>query len=156
MKKYIYLLMLLVINSITAQTKPTDYFSFYKGGERYLKPIKYVMFDSSKNDNSKTEYKQIIYFQIKQQLFKFDAKNNSSDTCSVDILKKISLENPAELENDAIAFFKNKKKEVESKNKVKLLYPPGGYNSFFKIYVLEKVKSNKIIKYEVNFQDSSF
>ncbi|MBF4485276.1 MULTISPECIES: hypothetical protein [unclassified Flavobacterium] len=156
MKKYIYLLMLVLINSINAQTKPTDYFSFYKGGEKYLKPIKYVMFDSGNNDNSKIQDKQVTYFQIKKERFKFDIKNNIVDTCSVDILKKISLENPSELENDAIVFYKNKKKEVESKNKVKLLYPPKGYNSFFKIYIFEKIKSNKIIKYEVDWEYSDF
>lgn len=36
MKKFIYLLMCLVINFINAQAQSSDYFSFYKGGEKYL------------------------------------------------------------------------------------------------------------------------
>lgn len=148
--------MLLTINLINAQKKESHYFTLYKGGEKYLKPIKYVMFDSGNNGNSKIQDKQITYFQIKKERFKFDIKNNIVDTCSVNILKKISLENPTELENDAIVFYKNKKKEVESKNKVKLLYPPKGYNSFFNIYIFEKIKSNKIIKYEVDWEYSDF
>lgn len=64
--KNIYLLILLTINFISAQTKSNDYFSFYKGGEKYLKPIKYLMFDSSKDDNIKTTDNAQIYFKIKK------------------------------------------------------------------------------------------
>ena len=55
MKKKICLIILLTINFIiNAQKKESDYFTFYKGGGKYLKPLKYVLF-IPKEGNVKTE-----------------------------------------------------------------------------------------------------
>ncbi|MBB4800000.1 hypothetical protein HNP37_000039 [Flavobacterium nitrogenifigens] len=156
MTKNIYLLILLTINFISAQTKSNDYFSFYKGGEKYLKPIKYLMFDSSKDDNIKTTDNAQIYFKIKKEHFKYNPQKNKASTYSIDFLEKIKLEKPDDLENDAYKFFKAKKEEIERKNKIKLVYPPAGYQSFYKIFIIEKISTNKIVKYEVNWENSSF
>lgn len=155
MKKYIYLLVFLTINSISAQTKLSDYFTFYKGGDKYLKPIKYVMFDSSLSENIKTEDKEWIYFKIKGERFKFDKKKNQKDSCPLDILKKIKLENPTQLNNEGYKFYKKKKEEIEKEKNVTLVYPPAGFQSYLKVYILEKI-SNKIIKYEVDWEYSDF
>jgi hypothetical protein len=154
MKKYICIFLFLAANILSSQST-NDYFSLYKGGEKYLKPVKYLLFDASNSDNIKVKEKEHTYFQIKEQRFKFDIKKNTVNNCSSDILKKIKLENPAELEHNAYKFFKNKKEEAEKKNKIKLVYPPAGYQSYFKIYILEKI-NNKIIKYEVNWENSTF
>ncbi len=156
MKKHICLLLFLSIHFISAQTKSSDYFCLYKGGEKYLKPVKYLMFDSSKNDNIKTENNGQTYFQIKNERFKFDLKKDKTTSYSIDFLDKIKLENPDKLENDAYNFFKSKKEQVEKKNKIKLIYPLAGFHSYFKIYILEKMDKNKIIKYEVNWENSTF
>ncbi len=42
MKNYICIFFLTVSTFINAQTKESDYFRFYRGGEKYLKLIKYV------------------------------------------------------------------------------------------------------------------
>lgn len=157
MKTYICMLLLVVVNSITAQTKENNYFIFYKGGERYLKPIKYVLFDiekDSETENRKNKGK--IYFHIKSESFIFDMIKHKRDTCSIDVLKTIKLENPINLENEACKFFIKKKEEVEKKKNVKLVYPPAGCQSYFKVYILEKTDNNKLIKYEVDWEYSDF
>lgn len=78
MKKKICLILLVTINLISAQKKENDYFTFYKGGEKYLKPIKYLLFDSNQIDKIKKEDKGQIYFQIKKERFRFDLKKNIS------------------------------------------------------------------------------
>jgi hypothetical protein len=157
MKIFICSLLLIVVNSITAQTKSNDYFSFYKGGEKYLKPIKYVLFDMEKESEAiKRKNEKKIYFTIKNERFVFDIKKHKKDTCSVAILKTIKLENPANLQNEGYQFFKKKKEEVEKKKNVKLIYPPAGFESYFKVYVLEKTNNNKLIKYEVDWEYSDF
>jgi hypothetical protein len=45
---------------------------------------------------------------------------------------------------------------VERKNKVKILYPIAGFNDYFKIYILEKIVNDKVIKYEVDWKHSVF
>ncbi|WP_278022123.1 hypothetical protein [Flavobacterium ginsengisoli] len=66
MKKTIYLLAFLTISFINAQTKESDYFTIYKGGEKYLKPLKYILFDEVRN--SEFEKKKIkIKFTLTQK-----------------------------------------------------------------------------------------
>ena len=86
MKKFICLLLCLVINFINAQTKSSDYFSLYKGGEKYLKPVKYILFEIQKdNEVEKKEDESKIYFYKKRQRFVFDVKKHKKDTCSITI-----------------------------------------------------------------------
>jgi len=156
MKKLIYLSVCLLINFLSAQTKSSDYFSFYKGGEKYLKPVKYLLFDSNVSDNKKVEDKERIYFQIKKEQFKFDSTKNINSSYTYDILEKVKFEDPEKLESSAYKFFKKKKEEVEKEKKIKLVFPPAGYHSYYKIYILEKVNKNKIIMYEVSWINSTF
>ncbi|UWY26959.1 hypothetical protein N4T20_14640 [Flavobacterium sp. TR2] len=155
MKKNICLLVLLTINLISGQEKSNDYFVLYKGGDKYLKPVKYIMFDSALSENRKNEKNGITYFGINDERFKFDVKKNKKESCSLDVLDNIKLENPANLQNDAYKFYKKKKEEVEKIKKVKLAYPPAGYQAYLKIFILEKVR-DKIFKYEVDWEYSNF
>ncbi|WP_123924571.1 MULTISPECIES: hypothetical protein [unclassified Flavobacterium] len=157
MKKNICLLVFLTINFINAQTKSNDYFTLYKGGEKYLKPKKYILFDREKNSGlEKQENKSKIYFNTKGESFIFDMKRHKKDTCSVDILKKLTLENTTNLKNEACEFFKKKKEEVERKKNITLIYPPKGCQSYFKVYILEEIGNNKVIRYEVDWEYSDF
>ncbi len=85
-------------------------------------------------------------------------KNHTVDTCSVDLLQKIKLDNPSDLEQNAFLYFKNKKEEIEKKsdNKTLILFPVAGFNKYFKVYVLEKIKNDKLLKYEVDWEYSTF
>lgn len=157
MKKFICLLLCLAINFINAQTKSSDYFSLYKGGEKYLKPVKYILFEIQKdNEVEKKEDESKIYFYIKRQRFVCDLKKHKKDTCSTAILKKLELENAGNLQNEACEFFKKKKGEVEKQKKITLAYPPAGCQSYFKVYILEKINNNELIKYEVDWEYSDF
>ena len=61
MKKRICFLVCLMVNFISAQTKSNDYFSLYKGGEKYLKPVKYILFEIQK-DNEVEKKKMKVKF----------------------------------------------------------------------------------------------
>ncbi|WP_264531456.1 hypothetical protein [Flavobacterium sp. N502540] len=157
MKKNIYLLVFLSINFINAQTKSNDYFTLYKGGEKYLKPIKYILFDREKNSEfEKKESKSKIYFYTQGESFIFDVKRHKKDTCSINILEKLTLENTTNLKDEACKFYVGKKEEVEKKKKITLTYPPVGCQSYFKVYILEKINAKELIKYEVDWKYSDF
>lgn len=157
MKKNIYIIFLIVTSFVNAQTKESDYFQFYKGGEKYLKPVKYVLFDSSANHTERKKDKQKTYFHIKGESF-VHKKEHKVDTCSIIFLQKIKLDDPVYLQQNAFKYFKNKKEEVERKsnNKRRILFPITGYNTYFKVYVLEKTRTNRLLKYEVDWEYSDF
>lgn len=157
MKNIIYILLFIVSIVVNAQTKESDYYRFYKGGKKYLKPIKHVLFDSSASHMERKKDKQNIYFHINGESF-VHKKKYKVDTCSINILQKIKIDNAADLQQNAYNYFKNKKEEVEKKsnNKIQILFPPTGFHPYFKVYVLEKTKENKLIKYEVDWEYSSF
>lgn len=157
MKNVFYILLILVTTFVNAQTKESDFYSFYKGGDKYLKPIKYVLFDSTANYVEKKIIQDVIYFNIKREQFVYK-KNHNLDTCSLDFIGKIKLDNPADLEQNAFLYFKNKKEEIEKKsnNKTLILFPVAGFNNYFKVYVLEKNAKNQLLKYEVDWEYSNF
>lgn len=158
MKNIIYILLLFISYiAVSAQTKKSDYYVLYKGGEKYLKPVKYILFDSLANNAGKKKDNQKVYFHIAGESFVYE-KNNKVDTCSSNFLQKNKLENPADLKKNAYKYFKNKKNEVERKsnNKLHILNPPIDFYPYFKIYILERTKNNKLLKYEVDWVYSSF
>lgn len=157
MKNIIYILFFIVSTIVNAQIKESDYYSFYKGGEKYLKPVKYVLFDSSASYAERKIGKQGIYFHIKGESF-VHKKNHIVDTCSIIFLQKTKLDNPADLQKNAYKYFKNKKEEVEKRtnNKFHILFPLTDFHPYFKIYILEKTKNNRLLKYEVDWEYSNF
>lgn len=140
-----------------AQTKESDYFRFYKDGEKYLKLVKYVYFDSTASNNQKINGEQKIHFYIDGQRF-LHKKNHKIDTCSIAFLQKIKLSKSSSLNQDTYEYFKNKKTEQEKKmnKQIHLLFPVGGFENYVKVYVLEKVKKDKLLKYEVDWEYSVF
>lgn len=157
MRNLIYILLILVTTFVNAQTKESDFYSFYKGGDKYLKPVKYVLFHSTASSAKKNKVKHEIYFYIKGETFVYKKKHHV-DTCSVDLLQKIKLDDPADLQQNAFHYFKNKKEEVERKsnNRTPILFPIAGFNKYFKVYILEKKGRNQLLKYEVDWEYSNF
>lgn len=78
--------------------------------------------------------KNALFFKICNESFAFNSKKKSIDTCSAIALQNIKF---VDLE------YINKKK---SKNVLR-------YNPFEKIYIVEKIPKNKILKYEVVWID---
>lgn len=157
MKNYIYIWFLLVTTFVNAQKKGSDYFTLYKGGEKYLKLVKYVYFDSNVINEKKTNDELKIYFFIDGQRF-VHRNNHKIDTCSVSFLKKIKLSKPSTLQQDTYEYFKEKKIEQEKirNNKFHLLFPIRGFQDYVKVYILEKINNDKLLKYEVDWEYSMF
>lgn len=69
MKNVFHILFLVVTTFANAQTRESDFYSFYKGGDKYLKPVKYVFFDSTARYAEKKIIQDVIYFNIKGEQF---------------------------------------------------------------------------------------
>lgn len=140
-----------------SQSKSSEYFSFYKGGNNYEKPTKYVLFDLARGD-SKKEGGTLIYFYMEGQTFIFNSKRNKVDSCKIEFLKKITLDNPRDLQEKAYSFYKEKKLIEENKMKLKnpIPYPVSDFSSYFKIILLEKTTTGCLINYDVSWKYSSF
>lgn len=138
------------------QSKESDLFNFYKGGNKYKKPVRYVLFDSSAGDTKK-EVANKIYFYMGGETFIFDAKINKMDTCLVGNFK-FTFDKSEDLQQKAYQFYKEKKQMEERKMKLKnpIPYPVTDFSPYFKIYVLEKTHKNTLLKYEVDWIYSSF
>lgn len=156
MKKIICLLLFCISFSTVGQSKESDFFNFYKGGNKYIKPVKYVLFDNSAGDGKK-EVDNKIYFYMGGETFIFDAKINKMDTCLVEKFK-FTFDKSEDLQQKAYQFYKEKKQIEERKMKLKnpILYPVTDYSPYFKIYVFEKTNKNTLLKYEVDWIYSSF
>ena len=149
MKNIGYILLLLFIGTIVnAQSKDSDFERFYRGDEKYLKPIKYVLFDENKND--KKDEGDEIYFYINNQRFFFNSKKHKIDTCSIDFFNKIKLENPTDLTENEWEYFKRKVREYKRNSAIKAM-PLSNVHKYFKVYILKKTNDNKVLKYEVDW-----
>lgn len=156
MKKKICLILLVTINLISAQKKENDYFTFYKGGDKYLKPLKYVFFTIKAGD-AKTEKGRKIFFDIDSERFVFDKDKHKIDTCSISFLNKVKLESVTKLRDNEVIFYKNEiiKTEIYKKTGFSHPFPITNVHPYFKVYVLEKI-DEKLIKYEVDWEYSDF
>lgn len=156
MKKIFCVLIFCISFSIFGQAKESDFFNFYKGGNNYNKPVKYVLFDMSAGDIKK-EIDNKIYFYMGGETFIFDSKINKKDTCLVDKFK-FTFDKSEDLQQKAYQFYKEKKQMEERKMKLKnpILYPVTDFSPYFKIYVLEKTHKNTLLKYEVDWIYSTF
>lgn len=133
-----------------SQEKESDYFVFNKGGKKYLKPIKYILFDSKKDkkniDNTNT------YFYIKGRKFLFSKKNQKVDTCNIKFLKNIKFSNISNLEKEVYDFYIKKMKEDDYwKDKIKKHPMPIKINSYVKV-ILVSLENNSLIKYDVTWE----
>ncbi|MBB1192857.1 hypothetical protein DNC80_04145 [Flavobacterium sp. SOK18b] len=141
------------------QSQESDFFNFYKGGNKYKKPLKYVLFDISAGDTKK-EVDNKTYFYMGGETFIFDSKINKLDTYTFDNLKKYKLESPRSLTDSEYLYFKKKIAEFQKETKIKLPIPnsiPLSRNhKYFKIFVLEKTNKNTLLKHEVDWINSTF
>ena len=150
--KTIILIVLIGLNISTySQDKENDFFVFYKGGKKYLKPIKYLLFNP-KEDKKKETNKSEIYFYIKNERYKFSKKNHKTDTCNVKYLKKIVLAKAKKLANEEFEFREEKLKEDKSL-KNKLPVPLTKLHQYFRVFIIVK-NLKEIIKYEVDWEYS--
>ncbi|MBC5862067.1 hypothetical protein [Flavobacterium turcicum] len=156
MKKIFWILTLCISFSIMGQSQESDFFNFYKGGNKYKKPVKYVLFDGSAGDIKK-EVNYKIYFYMGGETFIYDSKINKKDTFLVD-KSKFTFDKAEDLQQMAYQFYKEKKQLEERKMKLKnpILYPVTDFSPYFKIFVLEKTKKNTLLKYEVDWIYSTF
>ncbi len=114
MRNIIYILFLIASTFINAQTIKTDFDTFYRSENQRLKPVKYILFNSRKDSNEKIKIGNGICFHIDGERFSLNVKKNLIDTCSLEILKKIKIENVNQLEENEYFIlkvrFKNLKK----------------------------------------------
>lgn len=147
MKKHFLSFLLFIPCIFYTQVKETDYFKFFNNDTKRLKPIKYILFDPFKDKKITTKNK-VVYF-IEEERFVF-INVNKIDTTTIDFLKKVKIENVAQLANDEIQFFRNTipMKKFDEVG-VKPPFPIVKSHPFFKIFLLEKTNDNKFIKKEV-------
>jgi hypothetical protein len=156
MKKIFNVVVFCLSFSIFAQSKGSDFFTFYKGGNKYTKPLKYVLFDSATGDIKK-EVDNKTYFYMGGETFIFDSKINKLDYCTTDETK-FTISKSKDLQEKAHLFYKEKKQLEEKKLKLKtpIPYPVTDFSRYFKIFVLEKTNQNTLLKYEVDWIYSTF
>lgn len=143
-------LFLMVGFAILSHSQEKDYFVFNKGGEKYLKPIKYILFNSK--TDKKIKSKGEIHFNIEGEVFKFHENKNQIDSCSVKEFKKIKFSKAYKLSSNELRFVRQKLKEDKYWKDKKNQYPMAmtKNHNYFKIIIVEKYK-NKILKYNVDW-----
>ncbi|MBE0390588.1 hypothetical protein [Flavobacterium sp. PL002] len=156
MKRIFFILIVCISFSIFGQSRNSDFFNFYKGGSKYKKPVKYVLFDSSTGDVKKEVYNK-TYFYMGGETFIFDSRIDKLDSCITD-QTKFTISKSKDLQEKAYQFYKEKKQIEERKMKLKnpILYPVTDFSAYFKIYVLEKTNKNTLLKHEVDWIYSTF
>lgn len=153
MKEIILILLISISIQSLSQEKRNSYFVFYKGGKEYLKPIKYILFDSQV-DEKRTKTSE-IFFYIKGERFKFSKKEHKIDTCNIKYLKKIKLSKVDKLSNEEFQYRKEKLKEDShwENKKIKPPMPITKLHPYYKVFIIIK-NLDKIIKYEVDWENS--
>lgn len=136
---------------LNAQNKTEDYFMIEK--HRFLKPVKYLLFNSQEDQVSKTN--DISYFHIGNERFQFKHAKHRVDTCKNSNFAKLQFENINNLLHDEQAFIEKKIKELNLWD-IRALYldPQVEFHPYFKIIIIEK-NDNQIIKYEVDWDYTS-
>lgn len=142
MRKTLLILLLLACANLTSQTKNKDYYILSKGGEKYLKPVKYILLKNKKNKKINSD--QIIFF-VEGQRFRHNIKIDEIDTCSASILDSIKIRSIKQL-------FSDEYEEHMSKLKIENYYFPPSPNHYnLKLFLIEKVSPKQVIKYEVDW-----
>lgn len=152
MKCRILILLLISSSLIFSQEDQENYFSFYKGGVKYLKPIKYLLFNP--NTDKKIQNNKDIYFFIGGERFKFYENRAKTDTLNLKFLEQIKISNAIDLTNDEYRYYNRMvtedgfwKKTLKSKPPM----PITKTHQYFKIYILEN-NEGKIIRRVVDWE----
>lgn len=150
-KIFLFLFLLIGGNILShSQEKKDDYFVFHKGGEKHLKPIKYILFNSKIHKKNKSNEK--VYFYIEGEVFKFSKRKNKIDTCNIKNLKKIKISKTNQLSSNEFKFIKQKLKEDKywKDKKDQYLIPITNNHNYFKVIIIEKYE-DKLLKYDVDW-----
>jgi hypothetical protein len=140
--------------SSNSQNQSDDYFIFYKGGKKYQKPKKYILFEKEKGE--RIENASGIYFYIQGNRFKYTNDDYDIDTISVSSLKNIHLSKVNSLTDEELEFHK---KMIDKDGYWKELFetrppiPITKNHPYFQVFILEK-ENGKILKYRVNWEYS--
>lgn len=139
MKKILFLT-LLISNFVLAQKN--DYYSLEKNGKKYPKIIRYILLNEGEKiiHNSNT-----FFFNIDKQRFKYIKNIHKTDTCSYSTLKKIKTITTSQLIKDE--YTEHLKLSKENGKKIPVSF--NHYNS--RVFIIEKLSPEKIIKYEVDW-----
>lgn len=151
MKNYIiYTFSFLIINFGFGQVIDNDYYQMYKGGKKYLKPVKYVLFNQINNQFYK-ENGKLVFF-IKSQKFIHNPKNQLFETLSNTDLKDINFNTVADLISEEYLIYKKRSNEIFMETNFK---PPASLShNYFKILIVERINHKKSSVYEVYWQYS--
>lgn len=152
MKKIHFIILILSTIILSAQERDSDYFTLYKGGQKYLKPIKYILFNPERDKQKK--YNDDLFFYIQGQRFKFSNNKHQIDTCSNKLLKKLNFDEAIKLEEKEFIFYKKKVNENNLEKKIFYSMPITKVHLYFKVYIIKKIESEKLIKYEVDWENS--
>lgn len=133
------------------QNIKNDYFTINEN--KYLKPIKYIIYDSKEHE--KIIENEKIYFYIGDERFIFSELKHHRDTCEINILQKIKFSDVKKLNDQEYYFYKRKIEEINywKNKKTKPPMPLYRIHPFFKIILVEK-KFRKIILREVDWLKS--
>lgn len=142
MRKRILIFLLMVCTNLTSQTRDKDYYALSKEGEKYLKPVKYILL---KNNKNKKIYSNQIVFFVEGQRFSHDINIDEVDTCSISILDNIKVSSIKQLFSDE---YEEHKSKLEHENHY-FPPPPNHYN--LKLLLIERISPKQIIKYEVDW-----
>ena len=158
MRTIICTLLLLNVSFTNSQNFKLDFYNFYKGGNESKKPIKYVLFDVKEGNHNGREHKNVIYFNIKTERFVFNKEKHKIDTCSITLLKKVKLESAEKLQEEETNYFIKRVEEYEKRTnrKVPKSMPLSRTHKYLKVYILEKIDTDKVIRHEVDWEYSMF
>jgi len=139
-KKTLIVATIFISNFIVAQNK--HYYSLEKGGKEYPKIIRFIELNDGDKINIDSEN---IVFNIGNQRFKYFKKNHKIDTCYNSFLRNIKTVTVAQLIKDEYKEHLDKTKKED----IKMPPPLNHYNS--RVFIIEKINSKKIVKYEVEW-----
>lgn len=134
-----------------SQKKESDYFIIDQN--KFLKPIKYILFNAEKSQKKNLKTHTIFY--IEGQRFQFIKKKHRIDTCSFKFFEKVKLSQANELSKKEFEFYSKTIRKIKDweKKAIKAM-PINKLHTYFKIFVIEKYAKNKILKYEVDWDYS--
>lgn len=150
MKNIIILIFLLVAGYLNAQDQTTDYFQI--GDEKFLKPIKYILFNSAVDEKKTSE--GIMFFYIQSQRFEVRLLKNSIDTCNAHCIKKIKFVKVSELAEQEFELHKIVARKIEVDGVLISVPMPPNLHPYFKIYIVEPIKVGEFVMHEAEWKYS--
>ena len=145
--KNIFIILFLLLSFILKAQDEETYFII--DGEKFIKPIKYLLFNPHKD--SKSNVGNICYFHMGNERFQFINTKHTVDTLINDCSIKIQYNDVEKLSNDEKLFIEKKIKERNLWDfRALYLDPQIEFHPYFSIFILEK-RDNLFIKYEVDW-----